>query len=352
MTEPGSSPSVTEGRRARRERLLELIDRRRLGAMLLRRCANFAWYTGGADSSVERANPLGVADIVLTPETELVLASTMSGPRMRAEQVPWAEVVERPWHEADAEDAGTILRQLGVEGPLGADVPIAGASDVGEQVAARRRVLDPDAIDRLRGVGADATRAIDAAAAKVEPGVAEPDLAAELAAACRRRGLIATVLLVGADQRIEQFRHPVPSEEVIQRRALLAISAVRGGLYANVTRIVELEAPAGELESRLAACGEILARMRDEATQPGRILADAFEDCRRFYSEAGYPDEWRLHHQGGITGYASREVIATPHTTQRIETGMAFAWNPSVTGAKAEETFVLTETGPEVVAGL
>ncbi len=210
-------PSVAEGRRARRERLLELIDRRRLGAVLLRRCANFAWYTGGADSSVERANPLGVADVVVTPATELVLASTMSGPRMRAEQVPWAEVIERPWHEADAEDAGAILRQLGVDGPLGADVPIAGATDVGEQVAAHRRVLDPDAIDRLRGVGADATGAIDDAAAKVEPGVSEPDLAAELAAACRRRGLIATVLLVGADQRIEQFRHPIPSAKVVQR---------------------------------------------------------------------------------------------------------------------------------------
>jgi hypothetical protein len=50
-----------------------------------------------------------------------------------------------------------------------------------------------------------------------------------------------------------------------------------------------------------------------------------------------------------MTGYASREVIATPQTRQEIEVGQAFAWNPSITGAKAEETFVLTEYGPEVI---
>ena len=81
------------------------------------------------------------------------------------------------------------------------------------------------------------------------------------------------------------------------------------------------------------------------------MLAEAFADCRRFYADAAFPDEWRLHHQGGLTGYGSGELIATPRTDHVIEPGQAFAWNPSVTGAKAEETFVLTEAGPEVVAG-
>jgi Xaa-Pro aminopeptidase len=142
----------------------------------------------------------------------------------------------------------------------------------------------------------------------------------------------------------------VPVGATIQRRAMLVASAERGGLYANLTRIVELEEPDSELARRTAACEEILRRMREEATQPGRSLAEAFADCRRFYAEAGFPDEWKLHHQGGLTGYASREIIATPETEDVISPGQAFAWNPSVTGSKAEETFLLSDSGTEVVA--
>jgi Xaa-Pro aminopeptidase len=129
-------------------------------------------------------------------------------------------------------------------------------------------------------------------------------------------------------------------------------SAARGGLYANFTRFVEFDDPPPGIARRRAACDEILTRMREEATQPGRTLADAFGDCKRFYAEAGFPGEWRLHHQGGTTGYGSRELIATPSTLDRIEVGQAFAWNPSITGAKSEETFVLTADGPEVVTCL
>jgi Xaa-Pro aminopeptidase len=200
----------------RQQRLGQLMHRRGLDAVVLRRPANFAWYTGGADSKVDHVAPEGVADLIVSAGSQLVLTSTIEAPR---------------------------------------------------------------------------------------------------------------------------------------RRAMLVASSERGGLYANLTRIVELEEPDPQLARRMRACEEILARMREEATRPGRTLAEAFADCRRFYADTGFPEEWRLHHQGGLTGYGSRELIVTPSSDHVIESGQAFAWNPSVTGAKAEETFVLTATGAESVTG-
>ena len=91
--------------------------------------------------------------------------------------------------------------------------------------------------------------------------------------------------------------------------------------------------------------------MRD-ATRPGRTFGDVMTAARAAYAAAGYPEEWKLHHQGGSIGYQGRERIAVPDDPTPIEPGMAFAWNPSITGAKAEETFILTSTGSrEVVTG-
>ena len=338
---------VEDGRAARRARLRALMDERELGAIVLRRPANFAWYTGGGDSRVDHVAPEGVADVLVGPEDECVVTSAIEAPRMRAEQAVGFEVVEHPWYG----DRDAPVRERSAGRRLGADVPIDGAADVSAEVARLRAVLDPDAAQRLREVGRDTTAAMAEAAATVHAGMSEFDAAAALDAACKRRGLSATVLLAAADERIREHRHPVAVGARIQRRAMLVASAERGGLYANLTRIVDLEPPDDDLVRRMAACEEILARMREEATRPGRTLADAFGDCQRFYAEAGYPDEWMRHHQGGTTGYGSREVIATPSTRDPIRAGQAFAWNPSIAGVKAEETFLLDEAGPEVIAG-
>jgi Xaa-Pro dipeptidase len=334
-----------ESRALRRLQLLELMDRRGLGGVVLRRPANFAWYTGGGDSRVDRSVRDGVADVLVTPGGEAVVTNVIEAERMRHEQTPDMPVYERPW----AEDGGPLLRELSNNAPLGYDIPIEGGLLVEDDVAAFRRVLDSEAVDRLRAIGADAHAALAEAAEAIEPGIDELEAAAELDAACRRRGLTAPVLLVGGDDRIDHYRHALPFGGTIERRAMLVVSAERGGLFANLTRFVELEPRSPELERRAAACEKILDRMRSEATRPGRTLAEAFDDCTRFYADAGFPGEWRLHHQGGTTGYGSREVIASPYTHDRIEVGNAFAWNPSITGFKTEETFVLTAGGPEVV---
>ena len=335
-------------RHLRRERLRGLMDRLGLGALLMRRPANFAWYTGGADNRVDHDDPEGVAGILLTPEAEYVLTDNVEAPRMRAEQTPEIEVVEHPWFE----DPSSILGELAGGAALGADSPSGEARDVSGEIAPLRHVLDPEAIERYRLVGTDAAAAVSEAAGALEPSTSEFEAAENLAAACRRRGLFTPVLLAASGERMDRYRHPIPRHGyTLDHRAMLVVCAERGGLYANLTRIVLFEEPDREIARRQEACETILRRMREEATRSGRTLADALADCRSFYAEEGFPEGWRDHHQGGMTGYASREIVATPYTLQEIQDRQAFAWNPSLPGAKAEETFVLTESGPEVIGG-
>ena len=332
-------------REDRRQKLLETMDRLGLGALLLRLPANFAWYTGGADNRVDHGDPLGVAGILLTQEAAYVLTNNIEAPRMRGEQTPEMKVVEHPWHE----DPEALLRELTGGASIAGDFPSESGPDLSAEISPLRYVLDEDAIEGYRRLGADTALALSEVADSLSPETDELEAAAGLSAACLRRGMFAPVLMVASEERLVRYRHPVPHGGSLGKQAMLVACAERGGLFANLTRMVYFDDPDPETARRQAACEEIGRRMREEATRPGGTLAQAFEDCRRYYAEAGFPEGWRDHHQGGMTGYASREVIATPGTQQEIREGQAFAWNPSLQGAKAEETFVLGPDGPETL---
>ena len=331
-------------REARRDGLRSIMEDRGLGALLLRRPANFAWFTGGADNRVDHDDPLGVAAILLTNEAEYVLTDNIEAPRMRGEQTPEMDIAVHPWHTGP----GALLGEL-AGGQIGADHPSELGPDASDGISPLRHVLDDEAIERYRRLGAHAAEAISEAASALSPDTDELEAASGLAAACRRRGMFSPVLLAASADRLGRYRHPIPRGGPLGARAMLVVCAERGGLYANLTRMISFEDPATEIPRRQEACEEILRRMRQEATLPGTTLADAFELCRTFYAEAGFPDGWQDHHQGGTTGYASREVVASPETRQEIRAGHAFAWNPSLPDAKAEETFVLLPEGPEVL---
>ena len=333
-------------REDRRQRLLETPDRLGIGAVLLGIGANFAWYTGGADNRVDHSQPLGAVVVLVTPEAEYVVTDNIEALRMREEETPGFEVLGHQWYE----DPASLYRELAGGASLGADFPLASARNISEEVAPLRYLLDAEAIQYYRQAGAATSASMGEAAGSVSRGMTEHEVAANLVAACRRRGIITPVVLVAADDRIARYRHPIPLGATVERLVMLVISAEPRGLYVSLTHIVHLEEPDEDFRRRQGACEEILRRMREEATRPGRALADVFEDCKGFYAEAGFPDEWRLHHQGGMAGYASREIIASPETREEIKAGQVFAWNPSITGAKAEETFVLTENGPEVIS--
>jgi Xaa-Pro dipeptidase len=325
--------------------LRKLMDERGLGALLLSRPANFAWYTGGADNRVDHGDPVGVASVLVTMDDAYVLTNNIEAPRMREEQTPEMEVVEHPWHEEPA----VLLRELTGGAGVGTDFPSTSGPDLSAEISPLRYVLDGDAIEDYRRLGEDSVIAVSEASGSLSPETDELDAAAELSTACLGRGMFTPVLLAASEERLVRHRHPVPHGGHLGKQAMLVVCAERGGLFVSLTRMIYFREPDPKTARRQEACEEILRRMREEATRKGRTLAQSFEDCRRFYAEAGYPEGWRDHHQGGMTGYASREVIATPGTPQEITEAQAFAWNPSLVGAKAEETFVLGPEGPEVL---
>src|SRR5215218_10846028 len=333
-------------RESRDRSLRELMEAHGVRAVLLNHPANFAWYTGGADNRVDRGVPAGVASVLITQDDSYIVTDNIEAPRMREEQTPGMEILEHPWHG----DPGPLLRDLTGDAAIGTDVLWANGQDLSAEIAPLRYVLDEEAMESYRHLGADTVAAMSEVADSLSPEMDELEAAANLSAACLERGMYTPVLLAASRERLVRYRHPIPHGGPLGRQAILVTCAERGGLFANLTQMVYFDDPDPETVRHQEACEEILRCMREDASREGRTLAQAFDDCRRFYAEAGFPEGWKDHHQGGVTGYPSRGLRRGPGTQQEVKVGQAFAWNPSLVGAKAEETFVLGPDGPEVLA--
>ncbi len=79
------------------------------------------------------------------------------------------------------------------------------------------------------------------------------------------------------------------------------------------------------------------------ASRAGTTAAGLYAVAARGYASAGFPEEIMQHHQGGPCGYLERDWVARPDGTQTIQSTQGLAWNPSLQGAKAEDTALLRE---------
>ena len=122
------------------------------------------------------------------------------------------------------------------------------------------------------------------------------------------------MLLVAGAERLPRHRHPLPTDAPLGDRAMLVVGARRHGLVCSVTRM------------RAFAPLDAAARARY------RALLDV--------EAAGL----------AATGYATRDVLATPATREPVRSGQAFAWNPSGGGFKVEDTVLATEDGVEILS--
>jgi Xaa-Pro dipeptidase len=300
------------------------------------------WLLCGRGRPVSASSAEADYAVLLVEEKAYVVYPDIEASRVeeeeRLEELGY-QPIAFPWHQGRGATVACLL---------GSQTALAGA-ELETAIAPSRRFLTDAERERYRSAGTDAAAAMVTCIEQLRPEQSETDAAAALAHQARLRGFVTPVVLVAGEKRQKVHRHPLPTAESLGGHSLLAVTAEREGLHVSLTRIISFGPAPSELQTVVAASAAVDAVMLS-ASSPGGTLGDVFAAAADAYAAHGFPEEWRRHHQGGLTGYQGREAFAVPDGPTPIPESCAVAWNPSVTGGgKSEDTALVTSEGVEVI---
>jgi Xaa-Pro aminopeptidase len=325
-------------RPAKVERLVAFLAERNAAAVALTRAESLSWLFDGARVTVPYGGAPVCSAVVDRAGDIVVTAHANEAERLRSEELGSDVAVQAvPWHRPLPTHRAAVLREE-------------------DHSAALRRLrarLLPVERERYARFAAELTHAVGVQLNDVSPAEREHDLAARLLHAVAALGAEPMVVLAAGEERTG-IPHPLPTASPLGRRAMAVVGARRHGLVVNLTRWVSF-APSADAAATARAL-DLDARLREveadafAASRPGRVLGAVLADIADSYRRNGFGDAaWLAHHQGGPTGYLGRDPKATPNATDLVQSGQAFAWNPWVPGAKAEDTVIVDDDGIDVL---
>jgi antitoxin VapB len=333
-------------------RLVRLAHTAGADGILLAAHHNIAWLTSGRHNRIDGTRETGSARLLVTAQGRRhVLANAIEMPRILDEMLAGLDYapIEYPWVE-DQDPRQAVRLAQGVLAPgavILADWPLPDTKGIEPALARARARLTDGEIGRYRALGRDAGRALGNICRGLTPGDLEIDIARAMADASADFRGRAVVALVGADERLRRYRHPVPTATPWKHAVMLALCAERDGLIVSLSRVVAAGAPA-DLDARTRAAATVFGRVL-AATRPGASGVELYAILARGYEDAGCADEVLKHHQGGAIGYRAREWVAHPRSEETVEERQAFAWNPTVTGTKVEDTALVIGDRLEII---
>ena len=331
---------------AKRAQVVEWLQQRDLHGLLLRRNENIAWITGGAvELRVLTPCETGVAAILITSTGKGYYFTTANeAPRLHDEEFGALDLepVIFPWYEDGTDDAARDLA-----GPhIAADTAVPGAAPA--HLFPLRASLQPTEIARFRWLGAHTAASTAEVLKTLKPGLTEYQMEGRIADALLSQGILPSVYLMAADERILKYKHAVARGKAIEKYAMLNLCARKWGLTVSITRFAHFGSVPADLQAKFNAAAAVNDALLD-ASRVGATSAHLFKTAANAYAAAGFPGDEQLHHQGGPTGYGEREWVATPEGTDVIVNHQALAWNPSIRGGKVEDTAILIDGAIEIL---
>lgn len=332
--------------RERVETLRKLIEDEKAEALLISRCDNFAWATFGARNYVTINSQVGNVHFLIVEDSIYVLADNIERKRIEQEELhediaSEIEFAEYMWSKG----LWDVLKSFVQGKRLLSDTGIFDSKNISDRLRELRLVLTEPEIETYRWLGRNCDEVFSNVMTKLSPEMTEWQVQSKIAEAFIERGIEPILILVFGEESAQLYRHNLPRNVKIGRKLFVSVCIRKKGLILSSTRSVLFRKDERWIKQHRDNC--YVEAVALACSKPGRKLNEVFEEIKRAYAIVNKPHEWFLHHQGGLAGYNAREIIANEETDYTIRPGNVVAWNPTITGTKSEDTFLVFENGLE-----
>lgn len=316
MQQDLSSRSKESG--AKRDMVRCLMNEKRMDALYIRNKESFAWLTAGGSNGGVLSTQIGAASILLTEESQYVIASNIETPRLQEEEFLKElgfEIITTNWMGQSDYD---IALSLAPSSNIYSDLAINQSPNVHNDLISLRYSLIDDEIIRYRFLGILSSLILEQTMETLHPGMSELEIIALLSKNLWAVGIEPINLLCAVDERIRKYRHPSPTQKRLEHLCMVSLGARYSGLVVSLTRTVSFGGLPDIVREQKKASDSVWEKMIMRTCLDNPV-SDILEAGILSYKQAGYPKEYLQHHQGGAIGYLPREYKVTPTSTQIVQ---------------------------------
>jgi Xaa-Pro dipeptidase len=326
-------------------KLKELIIKKNLSGILLATQTNFLWFTGGHRNDVLKNENYSLVYLFITEDNKYLISSDSDCDRVMDEELHdlGFNLIKYNWYDQTPFDA---IKKIKPDAKIGSDFYTPDAVNIEEDLTILRIDLTQFEMEKVKKLSSDFSCLLTDFCFNLKPDITEKRLAADFIYECLKKDIRLHVVLVGSDERIFKYRHPVATDKLIRNNVLLATVAERDGINITTSRSMYFGKIPKDLTAKQEAVNYIEARFCFNS-KPGIKLNEVLAHGKKAYNEMGFEGEWKNHTQGGILAYKPREILATESSNIMLKPNYLLSWNPTIPGAKSEDMILVKEDGTE-----
>ena len=309
--------------------------------------AHVAWFTSGmsvrglvADSERPGIYTNGLQRYVIcgNVDTHRVFDEELDGLGFQLKEWQWTT------------GRASLLGELIAGKKVAVDRPYPNLPLINERLRLELRPLTQFEFEQLRTLGRILAHALEATAKEFNPGDTEADVAGEISHRLMRRGAIAEMVSVTAEERGATYRRAGFTTTPITTACTLQATATMHGLHATASRTVLFGTSNPGYRTAFDTACKLSAIYRS-MSKPNESIATAGEAGRWILANTPHEYDWRLSQPGFGTGRLAAEELRRMGHDEPFGASQTVVWQARVGPAAVVDTIVVSVDGPIPITG-